>query len=163
MKKFLAILMVIAMLALSFTVLAENDEREEPTRPIPGYAAGTYNGYSYSLDATQGSSSKIKSIGTYAIEATLTLKFKPTFTYTNLANGTTSFVADDDTLDCGPFWEDSLTKSYTVNQAAICFTVTVNGQQANLITVLGSDAHFSQCVYKLKINGTTKATITSNY
>ena len=158
--KVLAVIMAALMLALSCAVvLAGDDEREEPTRPsIVTSKEGTYLGRRWTLNTSAGTATKIKSTGTYAVDEYMQLKFNPTFMYSSI-DGYVILPGDEGSLDYGNYFTDSLTKSYTVAQAAAHFYLgSIPYSQ-----FLPDTAVFSKCKYSLRLDSNTVCSFTVNY
>ena len=156
-KRLLAVFMAVLTAALCCSVgLADEAEMVGERGPITRYIDGTYNGYDFSLDATASSSSLIKATGTYGISASLLLKFMPTIAYTNTLGYTVTFTAAENTINYGPYSNTSITKSYSVSQAAgYMYVWYPDGvTYGPLSNILPNNAHFYSCLYKLVINST---------
>lgn len=162
-SKIVSAIMAVLLLVASATVAANAEVKEMPERAIPE-RQGTYNGYTYTLSATQASSQLIKSTGTYSTSAMMKLKFAPTFSYVNTTGGISNVqYSSADALDFGTSYCDSLTKSYTVSQAAAKLYTLVGSTMVRLDLFLPAGSYFSKCVYKLNIAYTDVCSFAVNY
>ena len=140
-KKTLAMVMAILTLVLSCTVVfaEDNSEREHTRGPL--FRTGTYNGYTYTLDISAGSSTLISATGTYGTTANLKLRFMMRFgKYDNDGN---PIFTDEYTINYGTASTTSLSKSYTVSQAMN----TLNTPSGAIGFYL-----FGKCTYKLLVD-----------
>ena len=155
-KRFLAVIMSILMVSLCCSVgLADNDEKTGDKGPITKFITGTYNGYSFMLDARNSSSSLIKATGTYGTTASLTLKFDPVFGYySDLGYLITYDHSCQQEIVYGPSSTTSITKSYTVSQAVTA---------SNAYLVNSSMSSFVSCLYKLKIGSSYETPLNVTY
>lgn len=159
--KFFAFFLAILIMMLScVTAFAEDNEIEDPMRPATSIT-GSYNGRTWTLDATAGSSTKIQSTGTYATEEYMKLKFNPTFRYQSY-DGYVYLAGNEYALDYGSFFTNSLTKSYTVSQAAAYFYIDEN-HTIPYSQILPTTATFSKCKYSLRLDSTTVGSLTVYY
>ncbi len=166
-KQIIAVLIAVLMLALSLTSVfgeGQDDSAEQIYRPAVGQT-GTFNGYTYTLDTFFSSSSYLWAKGEYGTNAWLKLRFFPTFRYTNAAQTYTYYTVPqtDYSLGGNAYNAKVITKSYTVSQAASYFTVIVDGTPVPLVYLMGSDACFTKCIYKLLIDSTEVCSLTRNY
>lgn len=161
LTKALAVIMAALILALSCAVvIAEDDEREEPMRPSLSIS-GTYAGKAWTLSAAGSSAALITSTGTYAVDEYMKLLFQPTFYYQNALGEYVNLTGAANVLYYGNYFTNSLTKSYTVAQAASHFYIEEYG--VTLDHLLPHDAIFKKCKYSLKLDSNPVGSFTVNY
>ena len=165
-KRLIAVLVAVIVLASSFVAVLgdEDDDKNQIYRPAVA-RTGTYNGYTYNLDTISSSSTFLWAKGEYAINAWLKLRMFPTVRYTNSSNTYSYYTVSTTNYSLGgnAYNSDEITKSYTVSQAASYFTLNIDGTPVPLNYVLGSDACFTKCNYKLLIGGTEVCSLTRSY
>lgn len=144
LRNIVTFVLIMATLFCFTAVIADGSAEKEPERK-PGVTTGTYNSYTWTFDAAQGSRDRIKSIGTYAVYDYLQLIFLPVFG-SYAADGVTLLYFNsegDYTVNYGPYNQTTISTSYSIYQVAVYLGIQ---------TTLPSGYKFVSCRYKFKID-----------